>query len=81
MPSDVPRAQGRIKVTQTASGTGRKPGQQETLIGLGLNRIRRSQAVYQAWTDWYREVIWYGNKKGAYLYGNEAAEPELAGHY
>jgi radical SAM superfamily enzyme YgiQ (UPF0313 family) len=46
-----------------------------------VNRIRRSQAVYQAWTDWYREVIWYGNKKGAYLYGNEAAEPELAGHY
>jgi radical SAM superfamily enzyme YgiQ (UPF0313 family) len=46
-----------------------------------LNRIRRSQAVYETWTDWYREVIWYGNKKGAYLYGNDAAERELAGHY
>jgi radical SAM superfamily enzyme YgiQ (UPF0313 family) len=46
-----------------------------------INRIRRSQAVYDTWTDWYREVIWYGNKKGAYLYGNDAAERELAGHY
>jgi radical SAM superfamily enzyme YgiQ (UPF0313 family) len=46
-----------------------------------VNRIRRSQAVYESWTDWYREVIWYGNKKGAYLYGNDAAERELAGHY
>jgi hypothetical protein len=46
-----------------------------------VNRIRRSRAVYDTWTDWYREVIWYGNKKGAYLYGNDAAERELAGHY
>jgi hypothetical protein len=46
-----------------------------------VNRIRRSQAFYDNWTDWYREVIWYGNKKGAYLYGNDAAERELAGHY
>jgi radical SAM superfamily enzyme YgiQ (UPF0313 family) len=46
-----------------------------------VNRVRRSQAVYETWTDWYREVIWYGNKKGAYLYGNDAAERELAGHY
>ncbi|MDG6093905.1 50S ribosomal protein L30 [Acetobacter sp. AN02] len=30
-----------IRVTQIASGNGRKPGQQETLIGLGLNRIGR----------------------------------------
>jgi radical SAM superfamily enzyme YgiQ (UPF0313 family) len=46
-----------------------------------LNRIERSKHVYGSWTDWYREVIWYGNKKGAYLYGNESVEPELAGHY
>lgn len=46
-----------------------------------LNRIDRSRAVYHSWNDWYREVIWYGNKKGAYLYGNDAVERELAGHY
>ncbi|MBI3044314.1 MAG: cobalamin B12-binding domain-containing protein [Betaproteobacteria bacterium] len=46
-----------------------------------VNRVERTRHVYHSWEDWYREVIWYGNKKGAYLYGNESVEPELAGHY
>ena len=33
----------RIRVTQIVSGHGRKPGQQATLVGLGLNRISRSR--------------------------------------
>lgn len=38
----------------------------------------------ERWNDlqaWSREVVWYGNKKGAYLYGNRAATGALAGHY
>jgi radical SAM superfamily enzyme YgiQ (UPF0313 family) len=46
-----------------------------------VNRIDRTRVVYHSWDDWYREVIWYGNKKGAYLYGNDAIEREIAGHY
>ena len=46
-----------------------------------INRIDRTKVVYNTWDDWYREVIWYGNKKGAYLYGNDAVEREIAGHY
>lgn len=34
-----------FKVTQIASGNGRKPGQQETLIGLGLNKIGREKVL------------------------------------
>jgi large subunit ribosomal protein L30 len=34
-----------FKVTQVASGNGRKPGQKETLIGLGLNKIGRTRTV------------------------------------
>lgn len=30
-----------VKVMQTSSGFGRKPGQQATLVGLGLNKIGR----------------------------------------
>jgi large subunit ribosomal protein L30 len=30
-----------VRVTQTGSPLGRKPGQKETLIGLGLNKMRR----------------------------------------
>src|ERR1700761_7639606 len=31
----------RVRVTQPGSPAGRKPGQKETLIGLGLNKMRR----------------------------------------
>jgi large subunit ribosomal protein L30 len=34
-----------VKVTQIHSVAGRKPGQKETLIGLGLNKIRRSREL------------------------------------
>ena len=34
-----------VKVTQTRSVLGRKPGQKETLIGLGLNKINRSREL------------------------------------
>ncbi|WP_424814341.1 50S ribosomal protein L30 [Roseococcus sp. YIM B11640] len=34
-----------VRVTQTASGNGRKPGQQATLVGLGLNKINRSREL------------------------------------
>ena len=36
-----------IRVTQIASGNGRKPGQQATLVGLGLNKIGRTRE----WSD------------------------------
>ncbi|MGE4482813.1 50S ribosomal protein L30 [Acidocella sp.] len=29
----------KIRITQLGSGFGRKPGQQATLVGLGLNKI------------------------------------------
>ena len=32
----------KIRITQVASGNGRKPGQQATLIGLGLNKISKT---------------------------------------
>ena len=34
-----------VRVTQVASGNGRKPGQQATLVGLGLNKINRSSEL------------------------------------
>ncbi len=34
-----------VKVIQTGSPIGRKPGQRETLIGLGLNKIRRESVL------------------------------------
>jgi large subunit ribosomal protein L30 len=34
-----------VRVTQTASALGRKPGQKETLVGLGLNKIRATREL------------------------------------
>jgi large subunit ribosomal protein L30 len=35
----------KIRITQIVSGNGQKPGQQATLIGLGLNKISKSREV------------------------------------
>jgi large subunit ribosomal protein L30 len=34
-----------VRVTQIGSPAGRKPGQKETLIGLGLNKMRRTREL------------------------------------
>jgi large subunit ribosomal protein L30 len=34
-----------VKIVQLRSVAGRKPGQRETLIGLGLNKIRRESVL------------------------------------
>lgn len=45
--------------------------------------IERSKSYYPDLLEWCREVVWWGNKKGAYLYLNRnvSVEPQLAGHY
>ncbi len=44
--------------------------------------IDRTGKTWSSWDDWCREVVWYGNKKGAYLYGYKSdPEGQLAGHF
>lgn len=42
--------------------------------------IDRTSVRWETWEKWCREVVWYGNKRGAYLYGNTPLE-QIAGHY
>jgi len=44
-------------------------------------KINRTDKVYTNFEDWCREVVWWGNKKGAYLYTSQSHERQLAGHY
>ncbi len=44
-------------------------------------RIDRTTDRWTSWDDWYKFVVWYGNKRGAYLYGNVKIEPEKSGHF
>jgi hypothetical protein len=43
-------------------------------------RIDRTTEQWESWADWYRRAIWWGNKRGAYLYGT-MSEEQLAGHF
>lgn len=38
-------AKKQVRVTQINSALGRKPGQKETLVGLGLNKIRATRVL------------------------------------
>ena len=46
-----------------------------------VNYIDRSTESWDSFQDWCRKVIWWGNKRGAYLYGNKNPMPDMAGHY
>jgi radical SAM superfamily enzyme YgiQ (UPF0313 family) len=45
--------------------------------------IRRSASCYADFNTWCREVVWFGNKKGAYLYNSRLVQVErqFAGHF
>lgn len=43
--------------------------------------IDRTSQRWNSWADWCREVVWWGNKKGAYLYSQRSDNKELAGHF
>jgi radical SAM superfamily enzyme YgiQ (UPF0313 family) len=43
--------------------------------------IDRTSQTWSTWDVWFREVIWWGNKKGAYLYGTRSSTTEFAGHF
>jgi hypothetical protein len=45
--------------------------------------IDRTSKPYEDFQKWCREIVWWGNKKGAYLYSPNATaiSAELAGHY
>jgi hypothetical protein len=42
--------------------------------------VDRETVSWLSINDWCREVVWWGNKKGAYLYGAQPAT-QLAGHF
>lgn len=47
--------------------------QEKTII------IPKSQFTYDSFNDWARFVVWYGNKKGAYLITQRDIDKQLAG--
>jgi len=61
-----------------------RTGEQALLRELPmLVEVERTAKPYDDFQKWCREIVWWGNKKGAYLYSPRSAAitPELAGHY
>ena len=61
-----------------------RTGEQALLVEKPmLVEIDRTSKPYDDFQKWCREIVWWGNKKGAYLYSPNATAitPELAGHY
>ncbi|MDB5406009.1 MAG: uncharacterized protein JWL84_921, partial [Rhodospirillales bacterium] len=57
---------------------GEKPPLRSVPTAVHVDRASQSLDDFQTWC---REVVWWGNKKGAYLYGNRSVEAQLAGHF
>lgn len=49
--------------------------------GRTINRIQRSTDRWSDLQDWCRRLVWYGNKKGAYLHMEVEPQPVPAGHH
>ena len=58
--------------------TGKKGTLNESPTRVIIDRTSRS---WKTFDDWCREVVWWGNKKGAYLFTNKTYEKQLAGHF
>ena len=54
-------------------------------VALEKKKVRyevdRTSKVWTDWQVWCREVVWWGNKKGAYLYSNLQETPQISGHF
>jgi radical SAM superfamily enzyme YgiQ (UPF0313 family) len=46
-----------------------------------IHIIDRTSERWDSWEDWYKKMVWWGNRRGAYLYGNRPAGTEIAGHH
>ncbi|OGM99395.1 MAG: hypothetical protein A2817_03335 [Candidatus Yanofskybacteria bacterium RIFCSPHIGHO2_01_FULL_39_8b] len=43
--------------------------------------IDRTTERWTTWEEWYEKMVWWCNRRGAYLYGNKNPHTEIAGHH
>lgn len=53
----------------------------ELAQGQYRHTIDRTTERWNSWEEWCEKVVWWGNRQGAYLYGNRNPIPDLAGHH
>ncbi|OGN01591.1 MAG: hypothetical protein A3I26_00380 [Candidatus Yanofskybacteria bacterium RIFCSPLOWO2_02_FULL_43_10] len=40
-----------------------------------------TNARWDSWEEWYEKMVWWCNRRGAYLYGSKNPHTEIAGHH
>lgn len=53
----------------------------ELAQGQYEHMIDRTTERWGSWEEWCEKVVWWGNRQGAYLYGNKNPLPDLEGHH
>ncbi|OGN22140.1 MAG: hypothetical protein A2918_03205 [Candidatus Yanofskybacteria bacterium RIFCSPLOWO2_01_FULL_42_49] len=43
--------------------------------------IDRTSEHWDSWEEWYEKMVWWCNRRGAYLYGNKNPVPDIEGHH
>lgn len=43
--------------------------------------IDRTTEKWDSWEEWCEKMVWWSNRRGAYLYGNKNPHIEIAGHH
>lgn len=43
--------------------------------------VDRTTERWDSWDEWCQKMVWYCNRRGAYLYGNKNPHREIAGHH
>jgi len=43
--------------------------------------IDRTTDRWDSWSEWCQKMVWYCNRRGAYLYGNKNPHREITGHH
>lgn len=56
------------------------PGNYAYLIDRTTKTAGRVER-WDSWEEWYEKMVWYCNRRGAYLYGNKNPHQEIAGHH
>ena len=54
--------------------------------GYTMDRTTKSMSAntnarWDSWEEWYEKMVWWCNRRGAYLYGNKNPHTEIAGHH
>lgn len=53
----------------------------EVKLGNYQYTIDRTTEKWETLEEWCQKMVWFGNRRGAYLYGNKNPHTEIAGHH